>query len=57
MEYRETISTSRSRGVTGAIREELELRLADAGRENSTATVFFHNAIADRVGLNATNRK
>jgi DNA-binding MarR family transcriptional regulator len=33
------------------------MRMSQAGRENSTATVLFHNAIADRVGLNATESK
>lgn len=33
------------------------MRLAQHGRENSTATVLFHNAIADRLGLNATESK
>ena len=57
MEYRETAPASRREPRTAAKREELELRIAEAGRENSTATVLFHNAIADRVGLNATESK
>lgn len=38
-------------------RADLIMRLAQSGRENSTATVLLHNAIADRVGLNATESK
>ena len=32
-------------------------RLNDAGRQLSTATILFHQAIADRLGLNLTDHK
>ena len=38
-------------------RRELLTRLWDLGREMSTQTVFLHQAIAQTVGLNATDTK
>ncbi len=38
-------------------RAELLERLVVAGRQLSTATVMFHQAIADRLGLNVTDHK
>lgn len=38
-------------------RAQLQEALARAGRENSTAAVMFHSAIADRFGLSATDWK
>ena len=40
-----------------ARRSELLAGLALAGRQLSTATVMFHQAIADRLGLNVTDHK
>jgi DNA-binding MarR family transcriptional regulator len=57
MEYRETKPSSSPFNEQRLVRGELWMRLAQAGRENSTATVLLHNAIADRVGLNATESK
>ena len=36
---------------------ELLVEIQMAGRENSTATVLYHNAIAEKAGLNATESK
>jgi DNA-binding MarR family transcriptional regulator len=38
-------------------RSELEKGLTLAGRQLSTATIMFHQAIADRLGLNVTDHK
>jgi DNA-binding MarR family transcriptional regulator len=38
-------------------RERLIEALNQAGRENSTATVLFHSAMAERFGLSATDEK
>lgn len=38
-------------------RADLRAALADAARRHSTATVLFHAAIAERLGLNATDHK
>src|SRR5689334_7363254 len=38
-------------------RAELLRRLSDLGRKISTQTVFLHQAIAQTVGLNATDTK
>ncbi len=38
-------------------RPELEKGLTLAGRQLSTATIMFHQAIADRLGLNVTDHK
>lgn len=38
-------------------RAELLHRLSEAARHNSTATVLFHGAIAERLGLNPTDHK
>ncbi len=38
-------------------REELLEQLLGAGRQLSTATIMFHQAIADRLGLNLTDHK
>jgi DNA-binding MarR family transcriptional regulator len=43
-------STTRSRS-------EMIHAMADAGRDLSTATLMFHQAIADRLGLNPTDHK
>ena len=40
-----------------AERAELLAGLAMAGRRLSTATIMFHQAIADRLGLNVTDHK
>ena len=40
-----------------AQRSELLAGLVLAGRQLSTATVMFHQAIADRLGLNVTDHK
>jgi DNA-binding MarR family transcriptional regulator len=40
-----------------ARRSDLLAGLALAGRQLSTATVMFHQAIADRLGLNVTDHK
>ena len=40
-----------------APRSELLAALMMAGRQLSTATVMFHQAIADRLGLNVTDHK
>lgn len=39
------------------MRQQLLDAVGDAGRENSTATVHFHNAIAERAGLGPTDHK
>jgi DNA-binding MarR family transcriptional regulator len=44
-----------SRDLPG--RAELVEKLCQAGRQLSTATVMFHQAIADRLGLNPTDHK
>jgi DNA-binding MarR family transcriptional regulator len=38
-------------------REELLQRLSLAGRQLSAATIGFHQAVADRLGLNVTDHK
>jgi DNA-binding MarR family transcriptional regulator len=40
-----------------AQRAKLLAALSDAGRESSTATVLLHTAIADRIGLSASDTK
>jgi DNA-binding MarR family transcriptional regulator len=40
-----------------AQREQLLHELALAGRRVSTATIMFHQAVADRLGLNLTDHK
>lgn len=57
MEYRQKNPASSSSKEARDDPSGLRMRLSQAGRENSTATVLFHNAIADRVGLNATESK
>ena len=44
-------------GGKSAKRAELLRKLADLGRKISTQTVFLHQAIAQSVGLNATDTK
>jgi DNA-binding MarR family transcriptional regulator len=41
----------------GAKRAELIQAIIEAGRENSTATVLFHTAINERMGLGVTDGK
>jgi DNA-binding MarR family transcriptional regulator len=48
---------SRQRHATLPGRKELLARLWDLGRIMSTQTVFLHQAIAQSVGLNATDTK
>lgn len=38
-------------------RDEILEKLVDVGRKHSTATVLFHHAIAERMGLNPTDHK
>jgi DNA-binding MarR family transcriptional regulator len=40
-----------------ATRQDLLRRLWDLGRQQSTQTVFLHQALAQQVGLNATDTK
>lgn len=42
---------------TGPTRSEIVAALIAEGRANSTATVLLHAAIADRLGLNASDHK
>lgn len=41
----------------GANRAELIQAIIEAGRENSTATVLFHTAVNERMGLGVTDGK
>lgn len=38
-------------------RQDLLAAIAEAGRENSTATVLFHTSIAERAGLGPSDHK
>jgi len=38
-------------------RQKLAAELSEANRESSTWTILFHQAIADRIGLNVTDHK
>ena len=38
-------------------REELLARLNDGFRQLSAATILFHQAVADRLGMNITDHK
>lgn len=49
--------TSPSKPQQNARRAQASQALAHAVRENSTATVLFHTAIAGRVGLSASDMK
>ena len=43
--------------MTAPNREQLLNTVIQASRENSTIAVFFHTAIAEQVGLGATDEK
>src|SRR6516225_9842479 len=46
-----------SRPTSKNLRKELLKKFSDLGRRTSTQTVFLHQAIAQGVGLNATDTK
>lgn len=41
----------------GKTREELIERVNDSGREMGAATIFFHQAVAEKAGLSGTDHK
>src|SRR5208283_2399497 len=51
------IGMSSKKSKKGEKRAELLRRLSDLGRKISTQTVFLHQAIAQSIGLNATDTK